>query len=87
MAPTSEPASGSLEQKAATLGSDSVPNMAGTHCPTCSGVPFALTDAAARLVPTIARPMPASPQKSSSMAIGRPSPDSSKDWVAKKSIE
>ena len=32
----------SEEQKAASLGSDSVPNMAGTHWPTCSGVPFAL---------------------------------------------
>ena len=35
----------------------------------------------------MARPMPASPQKSSSIAIGMPRPDSSKDWVAKKSIE
>jgi hypothetical protein len=61
--------------------------MAGTHWPICSGVPFALTDAAARLVPTIARPMPASPQKSSSVVMGMPRPDSSKDWVAKKPME
>jgi hypothetical protein len=87
IAPTSDPASGSLEQKAATSGSAWVPNIAGIHCPTCSSVPFARTDAAASVVPTIASPMPASPQTSSSMVIGMPSPDSSNHWVAKKSRE
>ena len=87
IAPTSEPASGSEEQNAATFGSASVPNMAGIHWPTCSSVPFARTEAAASVVPTIARPMPASPQKSSSMVIGMPRPDSSNHCVAKKSRE
>jgi hypothetical protein len=87
IAPTSNPASGSEEQNAATFGSSTVPNMAGIHCPTCSSVPFARTDAAARVVPTIARPMPASPQNSSSMVSGMPRPDSSNHWVAKKSRE
>ena len=42
---------------------------------------------AARAVPTMDRPMPASPQKTSSMKIGMPRPVGSKDWVAKKSRE
>ena len=87
MAPTSLPASGSEEQKAASLKSPGVPNISGTHSPTCSGVPLELTAAAARVVPTMERPMPASPQKSSSIVTGRPSPVGSKLWVAKKSIE
>ena len=50
---------------------------AGTHSPTCSSVPLARTPAAASDVPTIESPIPASPQNSSSMAIGKPSPVSS----------
>jgi hypothetical protein len=46
-----------------------------------------LTPAAASAVPTIAKPMPASPQHSSSMEIGMPRPVGSKACVAKKSIE
>ena len=38
-------------------------------------------------MPTIDRPMPASPQNSSSIVIGKPSPVSSKAWVAMKSTE
>ena len=87
MAPTSEPASGSEEQKAPSLRSPGLPNICGTHSMTCSSVPLARTPAAASAVPTIASPMPASPQKSSSIAIGMPRPDSSKLCVAKKSSE
>ena len=87
IAPTSDPASGSEEQNAAMCRSPGEPNICGTHSPTCSGVPLALTAAAASVVPTIDRPMPASPQNSSSIATGIPSPVSSKACVAKKSIE
>ena len=41
---------------------------------TCSGVPLPLMPAAARAEPMMAMPMPASPQKSSSMATGRVRP-------------
>ena len=47
--------------------------------PICSSVPLARTPTAARPVPTIDRPMPASPQNSSSIAIGMPSPVGSKN--------
>jgi len=87
IAPTSLPASGSEEQNAPSFRSPGEPNICGTHSPTCSGVPFELTPAAARAVPTIDKPIPASPQKISSIAIGMPSPVSSKLWVAKKSRE
>ena len=87
IAPTSEPASGSEEQKAASCRSPGVPNICGTHSPSCSSVPLARTAAAASVVPTMDRPIPASPQKSSSMVIGMPSPVSSKLCVAKKSRE
>ena len=87
MAPTSEPASGSEEQNAAILRSPGLPNICGAHSPTCSSVPFARSPAAARAVPTIESPIPASPQNSSSIVIGMPSPVSSKLWVAKKSSE
>ncbi len=87
IAPTSLPASGSEEQNAASLRSPGEPNICGTHSPICSGVPLAATPAAARAVPTMASPIPASPQNSSSMATGSPSPVSSKCWVAKKSSE
>jgi hypothetical protein len=87
IAPTSLPASGSEEQKAPSLRSPGVPYIAGTHSPTCSSVPLARTPAAASDVPTMDSPMPASPQKSSSMVIGNPSPVGSKACVAMKSTE
>jgi hypothetical protein len=87
MAPTSLPASGSEEQNAASLRSPGEPNICGAHSATCSWVPLATTPAAASAVPTMQRPMPASPQNSSSIATGMPSPVSSKLWVAKKSRE
>ncbi len=43
---------------------------AGTHSMTCSGVPLPAMPAAARPEPKIDRPMPASPQNSSSRATG-----------------
>ena len=87
IAPTSLPASGSEEQNAATLRSPGSPNICGAHSRTCSSVPFARRPAAARAVPAIDMPIPASPQNSSSIATGMPSPVFSKDWVAKKSRE
>ena len=87
IAPTSEPASGSEEQNAPSLRSPGVPYIAGTHSATCSSVPVARTPAAAREVPTIESPMPASPQNSSSIVIGKPSPVSSRAWVTMKSTE
>ena len=87
IAPTSEPASGSEEQKAPSLRSPGAPYISGTHSATCSSVPLARTPAAASDVPTIESPMPASPQKSSSMVIGKPSPVSSSACATMKSIE
>lgn len=77
-AETSEPASGSEEQNAATLRSSGVPNICGVQVPICSSVPLASTATAASVVPTMDSPMPASPQNSSSMAIGMPTPEGSK---------
>ena len=78
---TSEPASGSEEQNAATLTSLASPYIWGIHSPICSGVPCPKIAATASEVPMIAMPMPASPQKSSSLAIGRVRPVSSaKNW-------
>lgn len=82
MAPTSLPASGSEEQKAASLTSLASPYIWGIQVPICSSVPLAMTPMAARPVPTIDRAMPASPQKSSSIAIGIPSPVGSKNCWA-----
>jgi hypothetical protein len=48
---------------------------------------LARTLAAASVVPTIDRPIPASPQNSSSIVIGIPSPVGSRLCVAKKSRE
>ena len=67
---TSEPASGSETQNAATFGSDSVPKHCGIHSPHCSWVPLAWIAATASVVPMIAMPIPASPQNSSSLTIG-----------------
>ena len=60
----SEPASGS-----ATL-----PKHCGIHSPICSPVPCPKIAATASDVPMMAMPMPASPQKSSSLTIGSSSP-------------
>ena len=87
IADTSEPAPGSLTARAPRRTSVSVPNIAGAHSTTCSKVPLATTAAAARVVPTIDSPMPASPQNSSSMTIGSESPVSSSRALAKKSRE
>ena len=54
----------------ATFGSSAVPKHCGIHSPICSGVPEPKIPATASVVPMIAMPMPASPQKSSSLAIG-----------------
>ena len=56
IAETSEPASGSDEQKAATFGSSAVPKHCGIHSPNCSGVPCPKIAATAREVPKIAHP-------------------------------
>ena len=69
-ADTSEPAFGSLEQNAATFTSSGVPKQRGIHSPICSPVPWPKIAATPRPVPMIAMPMPASPQKSSSLTIG-----------------
>ena len=87
IAPTSLPASGSDEQNARDLEVAGRPEHLRHPLADLLGVPFAETPAAASAVPTIASPMPASPQNSSSMATGSPSPVSSKCWVAKKSRE
>ena len=87
IAPTSEPASGSEEQNAASLRSPGLPNISGIHSIACSSVPLPRTAAAASVVPTMDRPMPASPQKISSIVTGMPRPVSSKLWVAQKSSE
>ena len=55
----------------------SSPKHCGTHSTICSGVPEPKIPATARVVPKIAMPMPASPQKSSSLTIGKVRPDGS----------
>lgn len=82
IAPTSEPASGSEEQKAATLTSSASPYICGTQVPICSSVPLASTPTAASPVPTMDRAIPASPQNSSSIVIGMPRPVGSKNCWA-----
>ena len=52
---------------------------------TCSGVPMPEMPAAASAEPKMARPMPASPQNSSSSATGRVSPVESTMALAMKS--
>src|SRR3954451_25267705 len=79
---TSEPASGSEKQNAPSLGSSAVPKHCGTHSPSCSGVPEEKMPATASEVPMIDMPMPASPQKSSSLTIGSVRPvGSEKNWA------
>jgi len=77
MAETSEPASGSDEQNAATSGSSTVPKHRGSHSASCSWVPLAKIADTARWVPNRAMPMPASPQNSSSLTMGNSRPDGS----------
>src|SRR6266705_3206581 len=74
MAATSLPASGSEEQNAASLTSPGPPNICGSHSPICSLVPLDDSATAASELPTRDRAMPASPQNSSSKAIGMPRP-------------
>ena len=83
---TSEPASGSETQNAATLGSSWVPKHCGIHSIICSGVPEPAMPATPSVVPMSAMPMPASPQKSSSLTIGNVRPDGSPKncWIASK---
>ncbi len=87
MPPTSEPASGSDEQNAPSLGSAAVPNISGSHWPSCSGVPLPASAAAASPVPMMDSAIPASPQNISSNAVSMPSPVSSAACWAKKSGE
>ena len=87
MAPTSLPASGSEAQNAPSFTSPGAPNISGSHSPICSGVPLLATATAASVLPTRESAMPASPQKSSSKAIGMPSPLGSSHWLEKKSSE
>ncbi len=80
---TSEPASGSDTQKAATAGSSSVPKQRGIHSPICSPVPWPKIAATASEVPMIAMPIPASPQNSSSLTIGSVRPlSSAQNWAS-----
>ena len=83
---TSEPASGSETQNAATFGSSWVPKHCGIHSIICSGVPEPAMPATPSVVPMIAMPMPASPQKSSSLTIGnvRPVGSAKNCWIASK---
>src|SRR6516225_70179 len=74
MAATSLPASGSEEQNAATLTSPGPPNICGSHSPICSLVLLDDSATAASELPVRDRAMPASPQNSSSNAIGMPRP-------------
>ena len=85
IAETSEPASGSEEQKAATFGSSALPKHCGIHSPICSPVPCPKIAATASEVPMIDIPIPASPQNSSSLAIGRVRPLSSAQNCARAS--
>ena len=80
---TSEPASGSDTQNAATAGSSGVPKHCGIHSPIWSPVPWPKIAATASEVPMIAMPMPASPQNSSSLTIGSVRPLSSlQNWAS-----
>jgi hypothetical protein len=83
IAETSDPASGSDEQNDPTAGSSSVPKHCGIHSAICSGVPCPKIAATASEVPMIDIPIPASPQKSSSFAIGSWRPEGSdQNWAS-----
>ena len=64
-----------------------VPKHCGTHSPICSGVPLPKMPATPRVVPKIARPMPASPHAISSMTTGTEMPVGSANMLATKSSE
>ena len=71
---TSLPPSGSEIASAASLRSPGVPKHSGAHCSICSGeAAWPIADSASAGI-TIASPMPAQPQNSSSMNIGRDRP-------------
>ena len=79
---TSEPALGSVTQKAASFTSSGVPKHCGIQVMICSGVPLFMIPATPRPVPKIDRPMPASPQNSSSLTIPIVRPvGSAKNWA------
>ena len=83
IAATSEPASGSEEQKAASFGSLAVPKQRGIHSAVCSGVPWPKIAATASEVPMIDIPIPPSPQNNSSFTSGSVSPDwSNQNWAS-----
>ena len=84
---TSEPASGSLTQNAASASFSGVPKHCGTHSMICSGVPLPKIPATPSVVPTMERPMPASPQNSSSLNSGIIRPVGSEKALAMKSKE
>ena len=63
---TSEPASGSVTQKAPNAGLSGVPKQAGIHSEIWSGVPCEKIAATGKPVPWMASAMPAHPQVSSS---------------------
>ncbi len=63
IAETSEPASGSDEQNAATFGSSGVPKHCGTHSASWSGVPLPKIAATASEVPKIDMPIPRRPRR------------------------
>ena len=71
---TSLPPSGSEIASAASFRSPGVPKHSGAHCSICSGVAACpMADSASAGI-TTANPIPAQPQNSSSMNIGRDSP-------------
>ena len=74
IAPTSLPASGSEEQNAAILRSPGSPNICGAHSATCSSCRWRRHPRRRAWCPRCERPMPASPQNSSSIATGMPRP-------------
>ena len=81
---TSEPASASETAKAAVWILSGVPKHWGPHSMSCSGVPLLAIPARPRVLPKMARAMPASPQDISSLAMGSSSPVSSeKHWMMK----
>ena len=71
---TSLPPLGSVTASAASCRSPGVPKHSGAHWTSCSSVAACRIAASASAGMTIDRPMPAQPQKSSSMRIGSESP-------------
>ena len=79
---TSDPASASETAKAAVANLSGVPKHCGIHSPICSGVPLPRIPATPSVVPMMARPMPASPQNSSSRYSGNVRPVGSENALA-----